>query len=315
MKKILFLFFAFASLALSAQTSDYCNFTLYLKSETGSAITGQKFQLFDSQNKFIVELITDQQGKSTVKVKKNASYFFETSLNNRTMRTEIPLGTEDNVSFKLQLNVAKSAAIEDVKVNFHVTDDKGVAETEAKIIILTGTDTLYHVITDVEGNYKVNLKKKVDYTVYVQKFGKTFNLDFDLPDDPDLTEFTYNVKIKVIESYVRTFVLDNVYFDVNKWDIKPECVPALSTLYDMLVSNPSMTIEVGGHTDKDGDDASNMVLSQRRADAVKQYIVNKGIKANRILAKGYGEVVPIATNDKPEGKAKNRRTEIKVISE
>ena len=75
--------------------------------------------------------ITNQQGKATVKLKKNTSYFFETTLNNRTMRTELPLTSEDNVSFELQLSASQSAAIEDVKVNFHVTDDKGVAKIKS----------------------------------------------------------------------------------------------------------------------------------------------------------------------------------------
>jgi outer membrane protein OmpA-like peptidoglycan-associated protein len=149
----------------------------------------------------------------------------------------------------------------------------------------------------------------------VQKFGKDFDLDLDLPDDPDLAEFTYHLKIKVVERYIRTFVLENVYFDYNKWDIKPESYPALNNLYDQLKADPQMKIEVGGHTDSDGPDAFNMQLSQRRADAVRQYLVNKGIAANRILTKGYGETAPIADNNTEAGKAKNRRTEIKVISE
>jgi OOP family OmpA-OmpF porin len=70
-------------------------------------------------------------------------------------------------------------------------------------------------------------------------------------------------------------------------------------------------IEIGGHTDADGHESSNLKLSQRRADTVKNYLVKKGVPASRMTAKGYGELHPVADNKSPEGKAKNRRVELK----
>ena len=77
--------------------------------------------------------------------------------------------------------------------------------------------------------------------------------------------------------------------------------------------NPSMIIEVGGHTDNVGDDATNMKLSHDRAKAVREYLVNAGIGANRVQAKGYGESNPIATNDTDDGRRSNRRTEFIIL--
>lgn len=301
--------------AMSQNSGDYCNLTLYLKGTNGSVLAGQKFKLLYSNNQPIGEWITDSEGKFTIQLKKNTNYFFESLINGRNMKTEFPIADEDNVSFELQLAVSSHAETDTVKVTFNVTDENGVAETEAKINVKDGNISVFSCVTDVDGLCTVNLKKGKSYALVVEKFGKTFNLTLDIPNDADLAEFRYNLKIKVIEKYTRTFVLENVYFDSGKWDIKPESYASLNKLYDMLVSDMAMKIEVGGHTDTDGNDPANMQLSQRRADAVKQYIVKKGISANRILTKGYGETAPLAPNNTEDGKAKNRRTEIKVITE
>ncbi len=78
---------------------------------------------------------------------------------------------------------------------------------------------------------------------------------------------------------------------------------------------PNLVIEIGGHTDNVGDDKSNELLSQRRAESVKQYLVKKGVKPERVQTKGYGESMPIADNDSEEGRQKNRRTELKVVKD
>jgi outer membrane protein OmpA-like peptidoglycan-associated protein len=78
---------------------------------------------------------------------------------------------------------------------------------------------------------------------------------------------------------------------------------------------PTLIIEIGGHTDNVGTPESNIKLSQERANAVRNYIINKGIAANRITAKGYGDTMPVADNSTEEGRSKNRRTEVSIIKE
>ena len=83
----------------------------------------------------------------------------------------------------------------------------------------------------------------------------------------------------------------------------------------MMNSNPSMTIEIAGHTDFKGSEQYNISLSQKRADAVKSYLVSKGVNGERIVSKGYGEKYPLATNDDElEGRELNRRTEFIILS-
>ena len=83
----------------------------------------------------------------------------------------------------------------------------------------------------------------------------------------------------------------------------------------MLNENPTLKIQIGGHTDNVGKPADNLTLSNNRAKAVVSYLVSKNISAQRLLAKGFGETQPIDDNKTEEGRAKNRRTEMKVISQ
>ena len=115
-----------------------------------------------------------------------------------------------------------------------------------------------------------------------------------------------------------TFVVENVYYDFNEAALKPESFPALDEIVRMLNYYPNMVIELSAHTDSKGSNAYNLQLSEARARSVVNYLVSKGIAAERLQAKGYGETMPIADNtvngkDNPAGREKNRRTEFKVL--
>ena len=102
-----------------------------------------------------------------------------------------------------------------------------------------------------------------------------------------------------------------ITFDVNKADIKPESQGTLKSIADVLKENPGVRVKIVGHTDSDGDDQLNQQLSQRRAEAVKTALaVQFGIDASRLETEGAGEKQPVAANDTPENKAKNRRVEL-----
>ena len=101
-----------------------------------------------------------------------------------------------------------------------------------------------------------------------------------------------------------------ITFDVNKADVKPESYGTLKSIADVLTENPGVKVKITGHTDSDGDDAKNLELSKRRAESVKNELVkNFGIDASRLSTDGAGETKPIAANDTPANKAKNRRVE------
>jgi len=108
-------------------------------------------------------------------------------------------------------------------------------------------------------------------------------------------------------------VLKNVFFDTDKWTLKPESQVELDKLYTLLKQNPQMRIEIAGHTDNVGSQEHNLTLSEKRAKAVLDYLVSKGIREDRMRSAGYGYSKPIVPNDTEEGRALNRRTEFSII--
>ncbi len=107
------------------------------------------------------------------------------------------------------------------------------------------------------------------------------------------------------------WTLQSVKFDTSKWDIKPVYHPLLDAVVEVLEKNPSLTVQVQGHTDSRGTAKYNQVLSVNRARAVTEYLTNKGISKQRLNPMGLGLTNPVASNQTPEGRAKNRRVQLK----
>jgi outer membrane protein OmpA-like peptidoglycan-associated protein len=105
------------------------------------------------------------------------------------------------------------------------------------------------------------------------------------------------------------FITTGIRFDVNKASIKPESMGTINYVVKMMSDNPNLNFSVEGHTDSDGDDTSNQILSEARAKAVMDQLIELGIAANRLTSKGFGESKPINGNSTPEEKAQNRRVE------
>jgi OOP family OmpA-OmpF porin len=110
----------------------------------------------------------------------------------------------------------------------------------------------------------------------------------------------------------RTIILDDVLFDFDKSNVKPEAGAILDRLVAFMNENKDKSVNLSGHTDNVGTEAYNQRLSERRVNSVKDYIVKKGVDAGRVSGQGFGESKPIADNKTREGRAKNRRVEIKV---
>ncbi len=104
-------------------------------------------------------------------------------------------------------------------------------------------------------------------------------------------------------------VSNGIRFDVGKATIKPESMGVLNKIHDLMIEHPDVKFSIEGHTDSDGSDDFNLKLSEQRAEAVVNKLVAMGISKDRFASKGFGETVPLASNDTPEGKASNRRVE------
>jgi outer membrane protein OmpA-like peptidoglycan-associated protein len=109
------------------------------------------------------------------------------------------------------------------------------------------------------------------------------------------------------------FITHGIRFDVSSATIKPESMGVIGDVAKYMKDHPDLKLEVDGYTDSDGNDASNMQLSQARAESVKKTLIQSGIDGSRLTAKGFGETKPLGSNDTPEGKAMNRRVEFVKI--
>lgn len=119
-------------------------------------------------------------------------------------------------------------------------------------------------------------------------------------------------KLEKKELETLKYAFDNLEFETGKDIIRTHSFPSLNSLASLLVSKPNYGLRIEGHTDNVGTDEKNLILSQKRATAVKNYLIKKGVKANVLEDYGYGESRPIADNDTKEGRQKNRRVEMKV---
>jgi OOP family OmpA-OmpF porin len=109
------------------------------------------------------------------------------------------------------------------------------------------------------------------------------------------------------------WVLEGLYFDTDKWDIKPAGYPILAEVIKVLKKNPNVQVEIQGHTDSRGTDAHNQKLSENRANAVMNYLVKGGVDASRLAAKGLGESRPAVPNTSAANMAKNRRVQLNPV--
>ncbi len=163
------------------------------------------------------------------------------------------------------------------------------------------------------GKFLVSLPFGKEYALNVSKKGYLFHSEnFELKSKTDNEAVVKNVGLFPLKAG-KSVVLKNIFFETGKYDLKPTSKVELEKLIAFLNANPSVKIEISGHTDNVGSKESNQILSENRAKSVSLYLVKNGILETRITSKGYGSSSPIADNTSPEGRAKNRRTEFKVL--
>ena len=174
------------------------------------------------------------------------------------------------------------------------------------------TGKIYTIVTGADAQAKLLLPEGDTYELSYKDFltEKDYSL-MDVTSEPGIATY----EVEVIYQPAKVIKLENVYFDFGKATLRPESFPSLNDLAELLKLKPAMVIEISGHTDDVGDDASNLTLSQQRAESVRNYLIKKGIVANRIVAKGYGETMPVASGTTDEVRQKNRRTEVKILSQ
>lgn len=212
--------------------------------------------------------------------------------------------------------------------NVVANDQSSTAIDSATVRILPDTSDIQisELPTNSEGKFgKQPVEEGKSYTLLVQRKGfiskrEPFSMDGRaIPPiflTKELTDTTFNVTIRLDKLELnKTFVLENIYYDLNKYNIRPDAAIELDKLVQILKDNPTMKIELSSHTDARATDAYNMTLSQNRAESAVSYLNSKGIDADRMIAKGYGERELIVPNAKTEEEhQRNRRTEFTILS-
>jgi len=184
--------------------------------------------------------------------------------------------------------------------------------TQEKFLVKT-------VTSDASGNYRTSVEPGQEYYLVVKKPDYLGSSD----------EFTtQNITVSgdldhdlhLVKKPKESIHIPNIQYEFNKSDILEASKPAIdTTVLKLMQNNPELIVEIESHTDSKGSDQFNMKLSQRRAESVVNYLVSKGIDVKRLKAQGYGESKPIAPNenadgsDNPEGRARNRRTDFRII--
>ncbi len=185
---------------------------------------------------------------------------------------------------------------------------------EYELINLSTNNVTMRSNTDEKGNFLVCLPSGFNYGVNISKPGYLFYSDnFMLEGEHSVMEplvkKIYLNPIKVGEK----MLLSNVFYEIDSWELKKESVAELDNLVELLNLNRDFIVEIGGYTDSTGTDLHNLVLSEKRALSVVNYLVANKISSGRLRYRGYGNTSPIGDNVTSEGRRKNRRTEVKIV--
>lgn len=192
---------------------------------------------------------------------------------------------------------------------------EGVKGTSVEIKDAKTKERIGAVVDSITGEYAamINLKKTQDVIVTIKKEGYAFNSQV-----VSVTADTVVAKPKKLDFSMKTigvgetYTLNNIYYATNSADLKPESMIVIEEFAEFLKANPTLKIEIQGHTDNVGKVPDNMALSSNRAYTVKGVLEEKGIEGTRITASGFGATKPVAPNTTEEGRAKNRRTEFLI---
>lgn len=227
----------------------------------------------------------------------------------------------------------------DLKViNYYLQGITYTPNDEGKLQVLPNTkvslydqqgELMQDYVTGNDGKFLFRVYENENYNLVAQTDGylvkrQTYSTEGKAADPRKLKSLITNITFDTLVvldkiELNKIFVLENIYYDYNKYNIREDAAKELDKLAQLLIDNPEIKIELSSHTDSVDSDSYNLELSQRRAESAVRYLVQHGIAPDRLIAKGYGESKPIARNtnpdgsDNPAGRQRNRRTEFKIL--
>lgn len=269
---------------------------------TSDVIPGAKIELKDCKNNIIAESLSNQNGEFIFDDLQPGCYKFTASKQYYTS-VESEVG-DDNYAL-LKLSPAKELEVVVLDQDTRSPVEEVSITMNQKTKVNLGENALFY--TRIEDESQIILDTRADG--YLNQLKRI---------SPEFDGMKRDTILLMKREINRTFVLENIYYDLNKWGILPQSEIELDKLVSILKENPTLVIELGSHTDSRGSDSYNLVLSQRRSESAVAYIVSQGVPRSRIVAKGYGET-ELVNNCKngvwcsEEDHRKNRRTEFKIL--
>lgn len=224
-------------------------------------------------------------------------------------------GTDiDIYTFELPLEVRPIPVAYMTGRVYNARNMKGIAATFQLIDLETGELVMEATSNEGEGDYLISLPTQASYAFNVSQPGYLFYSDHFMMDMEysNLDPFVKDIPLEPLKQG-KMVVLNNVFFDTDLFILKEESTIELDKIVEFLQLNANVKVEISGHTDNIGSTQHNMELSENRATEVVKYLERMGIPKERMTAKGYGDTISVATNDSEEGRAQNRRTELKIV--
>ncbi|MGE5355362.1 MAG: OmpA family protein [Deltaproteobacteria bacterium] len=212
----------------------------------------------------------------------------------------------------------KPGSVSFVKGIVYDSETRELLESDINIYDNNSSNLLNTVISSKD-SFLVALPGGIDYNFTVKKKGYAFHSErFLLPENmPEFKPYYINIGLRKLNSITedsKPIVLNNVFFDFDSSQIDTvRSASELNNLLYLLKENPELKIRINGHTDNQGTEAYNLDLSAKRAKAVYDYLINMNVNSNRLTYKGFGESMPVTSNDDEAGRQKNRRTEFEII--
>jgi len=222
-------------------------------------------------------------------------------------------GGYDIYTFELPVS-DRPRAVTYVKGNITDSRTKEPLEAQVEIVDLQKNIPVYQDYSSANGDFLATLTSGKNYGLTISKNGYLFySANLPVLDKSSASKpYVIEVSMHPIEVGGR-MILANVFFDTNRYDLKPESMSELQKLIDFMALNPTVKIQISGHTDDVGNDQMNQTLSENRAKSVYQYLINHQVPPARLAFKGYGKTMPIVPNTSDENRAQNRRTEFVIV--
>lgn len=228
----------------------------------------------------------------------------------------LPNGHEKSVIVEIKIPENQVIKYKSNYIKGIVTDSKTGQALRAKIELfdINKNEIVSLVESDsLSGQYLMVLTQGSEYALYVNRKGYLFkSLNFNYSESINLDPVNININLDPV-SRGSVSTLQNIFFDVDKYELKEKSITELEKVVQFMRENPVIRVEIGGHTDNTGNATYNVQLSEKRAGAVYQYIIDKGIEPKRLISKGYGSSKPLTGNDTAEGRQQNRRIDFKVL--